>query len=77
MVKFLISRPIAVTMTFIALLALGGITSFRLPVSLMPDVDIPKITVQVNAANLSSRELESAVVSQLRMQLMQVAHLST
>jgi len=76
MVKFLISRPIAVTMTFIALLALGVITSFRLPVSLMPDVDIPKITVQVNAANLSSRELESAVVSQLRMQLIQVAHLS-
>ncbi|MBN1145201.1 MAG: efflux RND transporter permease subunit [Bacteroidales bacterium] len=76
MIKFLINKPIAVTMAFLALLALGVIAALRLPVSLMPDVDIPKITVQVNADNLSARELENAIVSQFRLQLMQVAHLA-
>src|SRR5512138_3741141 len=76
MVKFLLNKPIAVTMTFLALLALGVVALLRLPVSLMPDVDIPKITVQINAANLSARELENAVVSSFRIQLMQVAHLA-
>lgn len=76
MIKFLITRPIAVTMAFLALLALGVIATLRLPVSLMPDVDIPKITVQISADNLSAREMENAVVSQFRLQLMQVSHLA-
>ncbi|HLO58615.1 MAG TPA: efflux RND transporter permease subunit [Bacteroidales bacterium] len=76
MVRFLLNKPISVTMTFLALLALGVVALLRLPVSLMPDVDIPKITVQINAANLSARELENAVVSSFRIQLMQVAHLA-
>lgn len=76
MVKFLLHHPIAVTMTFIAFLVLGVVASLRLPVSLMPDVDIPKITVQVSAENLSARELENAVVEPFRLQLMQVAHLA-
>ncbi|NER03182.1 MAG: efflux RND transporter permease subunit [Okeania sp. SIO3C4] len=48
MVKFLINRPIAVSMTFFAIVLLGGVSVFQLPVSLLPDIDIPKITVQVN-----------------------------
>jgi multidrug efflux pump subunit AcrB len=76
MVRFLINKPVAVTMTFLALLALGIIATLRLPVSLMPDVDIPKITVQVSAENLSARELENSIVGQFRLQLMQVAHLA-
>ncbi len=76
MVRFLINKPIAVTMTFLALLVLGIIATLRLPVSLMPDVDIPKITVHVSAENLSARELENAIVGQFRLQLMQVAHLA-
>ncbi len=76
MVKFLINKPIAVTMAFLAMLALGIIATLRLPVSLMPDVDIPKITVQISAENMSAREMENAIVSQFRLQLMQVSHLA-
>ncbi|MEN7549823.1 efflux RND transporter permease subunit [Rapidithrix thailandica] len=75
MVHFLISRPIAVTMTYIALLVLGVVAVMRLPVSLMPDIDIPEITVQISKEGLSARELESSVVRPLRQNLMQVAHL--
>ena len=54
-----------------------GIVSYRLlPVSLMPDIDIPEITVHVSYPNSSARELENAVVKNLRMQLMQVTHLN-
>ncbi len=76
MIKFLIHRPIAVIMTFIAILLLGGVASGLLPVSLMPDVDIPEITVQVERPGVSVRELENTMVRPLRQSLMQVAHLS-
>ena len=76
MVKFLIKRPIAVTMTFIAILVLGIVAATRIPVSLMPDIDIPEITVQVSVRNTSAAELENTVVNLLRRQLMQVAHLA-
>jgi len=76
MVKFLIHRPIAVTMTFIAILILGMVASLRIPVSLMPSINIPRITVQVSGDKMSARELENTVVRSLRNQLMQVAHLT-
>ena len=41
MVKFLIKRPIAVLMAFTACFIVGLVTYFSLPVSLLPDVDIP------------------------------------
>ena len=75
MIKFLIHRPIAVIMTFIAILVLGLVASGLLPVSLMPDIDIPEITVQVNRPGASAREIDEGIVSPLRYQLMQVPHL--
>jgi multidrug efflux pump subunit AcrB len=62
-------------MTYIAILVLGVVSALRIPVSLMPDIDIPKISVQVSYANSSARELENTVVKPLRQQLMQIAHL--
>lgn len=76
MIKFLIRRPIAVTMSFIALLVLGIFAMNFIPVSLMPDIDIPEITVQVSDPNTTARELENTIVQPIRRQLMQVAHLA-
>ncbi|WP_297642197.1 efflux RND transporter permease subunit [uncultured Bacteroides sp.] len=75
MVKFLIQRPIAVLMAFTACFIVGMVTYFTLPVSLLPDIAIPEITVQVSAQNTSARELENTVVKPLRQQLIQVAKL--
>lgn len=72
MVGFLIKRPIAVMMTFLGLLALGLVAGRQLPVSLVPDIDIPRISVRVEAPAYSARELEGAVMDRLRMHLMQV-----
>jgi multidrug efflux pump subunit AcrB len=76
MIRFLITRPIAVIMVFIAAVVLGIIAYQTLPVSLMPDIPIPVVTVNIAYKNSSARELENAVVKPIRSQLMQVAHLS-
>jgi multidrug efflux pump subunit AcrB len=76
MVKFLISRPIAVLMTTLGILILGFYASSFIPISLMPDVDIPQITIQVEEANMSARQLEDGIISNFRDQLRQVTHLA-
>ncbi len=75
MVRFLIKRPIAVSMSFLAIIILGIIASMRLPVSLLPPVAIPEITVEIERSNTSAREIENSIVKPLRQQLMQVSHL--
>ncbi|MDE7420199.1 MAG: efflux RND transporter permease subunit, partial [Muribaculaceae bacterium] len=76
MIKYLIEHRIAVIMAFLALVILGCVTFTTLPVSLLPDIDIPHITVQVTQDNVSARELENTVVAPLRRQLMQTEGLS-
>lgn len=75
MVRFLIQRPIAVLMAFTACFIIGLVTYFTIPVSLLPDIAIPEITVQVSGQNTSARELENTLVKPIRQQLMQVAGL--
>lgn len=75
MIKFLIQRPIAVLMAFTACFIIGVVTYSTLPISLLPDIAIPEITVQVSSANTSARELENTIVKPLRGQLIQVSTL--
>ena len=75
MIKFLIQRPIAVLMAFTACFIIGWVTYTTLPISLLPDIAIPEITVQVSAVNASARELENTLVKPLRQQLLQVSSL--
>lgn len=75
MIKYFLEHRIAVFMTFLALVIVGCITYSTLSVSLLPDIDIPHITVKVNRDNTSARELENTVVAPLRRQLMQVTGL--
>jgi len=75
LVKFLISRPIAVNMVYLALLLLG-LYSFRFfPVSLLPATDIPEISIRVSAPGMSARMLQNNVTGMLVNQLRQVKHL--
>lgn len=75
MIKFLIQRPIAVLMAFTACFIIGLVTYSTLPISLLPNIAIPEITVQVSAANTSARELENTIIKPLRGQLIQVSTL--
>ena len=48
-------------MTFIAIMIVGVVAITKIPVSLMPDIAIPEITVQVRNENTSVRELENSI----------------
>ena len=75
MVRFLIKRPVAVCMVAVACIVLGVLSYRSLPISLLPDIAIPQITVQVTGNNTSARELENTVVAPLRRRLQQVSRL--
>lgn len=76
MVKFLIQRPIAVIMAFLGFVIIGLVTYSAIPVSLLPSIDIPRITVRISADNTSARELENMATAPVRRMLQQVGGLS-
>ncbi len=75
MIKFLIDRPIAVLTSIFAILLLGIVSSYLIPTSLMPEIDIPEITIQLNYENNSAREIETNIIRPLKNQLIQISNL--
>lgn len=66
MVRFLLARPIAVFMTFMALMVFAFIVLRTLPISLLPPIDVPQIVVKVNYPNASPESIEQNVLSPIR-----------
>ena len=75
MIRQLIKRPVAVSMVLFAVTVLGAVSIKLIPVSLMPDVDIPQITVQVKVDGSSAREMDQYLQT-LRRELMQIPSLT-
>jgi multidrug efflux pump subunit AcrB len=75
MVRYLIYRPIGTCVVAITLVVLGIIVSRLLPVSLLPDIPVPEITVQVDYPNADARQIQQIVAQPLRNQLLQLNHL--
>lgn len=75
MLDRILDRTVSVTMVLLVFVVLGAVSIGRLPVSLIPDVDIPFVTVQVSAPDLSAREMDDVVVRPLRQSLVQINHL--
>ncbi len=73
MVEFLIKRPIASIMTFLAIVLLGLVAMNLIPISLLPNIDIPEITVHLDADNKSLYVIEKSIVAPMRNQLLQVS----
>lgn len=75
MLSFLFRRPIAVLMSFLALLIFSLIAAFQLPVSLLPDIDVPQILIKVNYPNASPVEIEQNILRPLRENLLTLSGL--
>ncbi|GAB2565832.1 efflux RND transporter permease subunit [Spirosoma areae] len=75
MTRYLLHRPIAVCVVTLSLALLGVLAFRQLPVSLLPDIPVPEITVQVSYPTASARELQRTIEQPLRNQLLQVNHL--
>ena len=75
MVRFLLARPIAVFMTFLALMVFSVIVFRTLPISLLPPIDVPQIVIKVNYPNASPEAIEQNVLSPIRENLMTLSGL--
>ncbi len=69
MLSFLLRRPIAVGMSFAALLIASLWALNHLPVSLLPSVEIPQLRIYATVPNRSATEIESAIMQPIREQL--------
>jgi multidrug efflux pump len=68
-----IRRPVATTLLTFGLVAAGAIAFFKLPVSPLPDVDIPTISVQATLPGASPEDVATTVASPLERHLSQIA----
>lgn len=59
--RFSVNRPVAVTMRIAALVLLGFICYLRLPVDLLPRIDIPTVAVNVSWPNTAPEEMETQI----------------
>ena len=75
MVKSLLSRPIGTVVVVIALAILGIITGKKLPISLLPEIPVPEITVLATCTGLDSRQIQQTLTIPIRNQLLQLSHL--
>jgi multidrug efflux pump len=71
-----IRRPVATTLLTFGLVVAGTIAFFKLPVSPLPDVDIPTISVQATLPGASPEDVATTVASPLERHLGQIADVS-
>ncbi len=67
--RIAIQRPVTMFMLSGVIVLLGGISLFRLPVDLMPDVTYPTITVRVGYGGVGPAEIEQLIVRPLEQTL--------
>ncbi|MEO0725405.1 MAG: efflux RND transporter permease subunit, partial [Bacteroidota bacterium] len=71
-ILFLIQRPVAVLMSTLLIVVLALIAAFHTPVSLFPDLDVPRVVVRIANEDKSPAEFENAIVQQFRNHLLQL-----
>ncbi len=75
MLNFLFKRPIAVGMSFLVVLVFSVLAVLKLPVSLLPSIDVPQIIVKVNLPNASPAEIEKSILRPMREALLTASNL--
>lgn len=72
MVRYLIKRPVGVIMVYLALILIGIYSLFFIPVSLLPEIDAPVITIKIFYPGKLAGNIEQSVTSIFRFYLQQV-----
>lgn len=66
MVRFLIHRPIAVLLSVVGILAFSVLALFELPLSLLPDIEVPSIIIRTNYPNTPPAIIENSILKPIR-----------
>lgn len=69
MIRYFVTRPVAILAVFFTLIVLGLIVVFKVAVALLPSIDVPKMVVRVDRPNASALEIETSVLKPIREQL--------
>ncbi len=70
-----VKRPIATTMVYLIVITLG-IVGFRfLPVDLLPPIEFPRLSIQVNYPNVGPEEIENIITDRIENSVAGVANL--
>lgn len=77
MLRFLLQRPIAVTMVLIVSLAVSLIAYLNIPISLLPSIDVPEITVSIAYPNTPAEEIEENVLKPIRESMLTINGLTS
>lgn len=72
MIRFLIQHPVSVFVLYIALCLIAIISFKYLPISLLPNIDVPQIKILIEEPNKSPAEIEHQVVAPIRRKMLQV-----
>ncbi len=56
---------------------MGLVAAYQMPVSLLPELDVPEITIHLQQTDIDARRLENSVVAPIRNQLAQLNNLHT
>ena len=56
-----IRRPVATAMTFLAVIVVGAVSFYYLPVDLLPEIEYPRVTVYTNYPNVGPEEMEQII----------------
>jgi len=67
-----VRRPVAVAMLFFAVAMLGGISFFRLPIDLLPDVAYPRLVIYTTYPDVGPAEVERFVTEPIERQVARV-----
>ena len=73
--RIAIERPVTMFMISMVIILLGGISLTRLPVDLMPDTQVPTITVRVNYTGVGPLEMEELITRPIEQAVSAVAGL--
>lgn len=63
--RFSVSRPVAVTMRIAALVLLGIVSLMKIPIDLLPKVEVPTVAVAISWPNTSPEEMETQIARPL------------
>ncbi|MBX2915959.1 MAG: efflux RND transporter permease subunit [Cyclobacteriaceae bacterium] len=77
MLRYLLSRPIAISMSLLVALALSVLAYRALPVSLLPALDVPQITITVKYPNGSPEEIEQSILKPIRESMLTLSGIKT
>ena len=72
MLSLSIRRPVTIAMAYLAIALLGVAAWRNLPVELLPDTDLPRLTVSASLAGASPEVVEAFLTSPLESEIQQL-----